>query len=307
MSLETAAIHGLRIVLTIAGIVVAFVLGLRIVLLVLEPRLTFLPVGPLALTPSTLGLPYEDVAIRTEDGLRLHAWFIPAGAPGARSPLPIGTTGRTTSSAAAGLRRPLTLLHFHGNAENIGDCLPLAALTRAAGYNLLLVDYRGYGGSQGQPSERGIYRDGAAALGALRARSDVDPERIVVWGRSIGGAVAVHLAASDRVAGLILESSFSSARDLLRDGGHWLLYAASRFGSYRFDSARLIGRVAAPIVVIHGSDDDIAPLGLGRRLYDLAPGRKEFVVIEGGGHNDLLALHADALWGAVSRFLKTIE
>jgi fermentation-respiration switch protein FrsA (DUF1100 family) len=146
----------------------------------------------------------------------------------------------------------------------------------------------------------------------LRSRQDVDPGRIVVWGRSIGAAVAVHLAAGDpggapAVAGVILESSFTSVQDLLWAGGHLALYAASRFGTYRFDSAARIGRVAAPVLIIHGTDDEIAPFELGRTLYDLAPGRKELVAIRGGGHNDLFPLHADELWDAAQGFLASLE
>ncbi len=302
-----------RIVLAAGGIVVAAVLALKIAVLVLEPRLTFFPVRAYFETPASARLPFEDVILRTADGVSLHGWFVPA------SPASQGGRGGSPALEPQG---PITLLFFHGNAENIGGCLDLAARARAAGFNLLLLDYRGYGGSDGRPSERGIHRDGEAALLHLRSRAGVDPGRIVVWGRSIGAAVAVHLAAGgtdgagvpagDRdvwpgVAGVILESPFTSVSDLLRSGGHWVLYAASRFGTYRFDSVARIGRVAAPLLVIHGTDDEIAPFDLGRRLYDLAPGKKELVAIQGGGHNDLWALHADEVWGAAQRFLASLE
>ena len=183
----------------------------------------------------------------------------------------------------------------------------------------MFFDYRGYGESGGRPSEVGLYRDGRAALAYLRSRRDVDAARVVVWGRSIGSAVAVEVAAdnegSDRgraaeaapPAGVILESPFTSAADLLRDGGHTVLLVLSRFGTYRFDSGSRIGRVHSPVLVIHGTADDIAPFRLGRRLFELAPGRKELVPIEGGGHNDLWALHEDEVWGAARRFLETLE
>ncbi len=284
--------------LTVVGIAVAAVLGLKVLVLLLEPHATFLPPPPSGLTPESLGLPFEEARPETTDGLRLHGWFIPG--PG---------------------RAPLTLLYFHGNAEDIGTCLALARLTRSAGLNLMLVDYRGYGRSQGRPSEEGIYRDGEAALRYLRGRSDIDPGRIVLWGRSIGAAVAVRLAAAAPgaggagavgapalpLAGLILESPFTSARELLREGNYWVLYAASLFGTYRFDLADSMRRVAAPVLVIHGTEDEVVPFRLGRRLFDLAPGRKAFAAIQGGGHNDLLALHGEELWGAVQRFLATIE
>jgi fermentation-respiration switch protein FrsA (DUF1100 family) len=307
VSWGSVALQSVRLILAVSGIVVAAVLALKIAALLLESRLTFHPPRGYAATPGALGLPFEDVFMRTEDGVRIHGWFIPGTEQAAR---------RGNSRAPARLR--LTLLLFHGNAENIGDSLDLALLARLAGYNLMLVDYRGYGESAGQPSESGLYRDGRAALAYLRSRQDVDAGRIVVWGRSIGSAVAVEVAADGPEAGraraadaalpagVILESPFTSVPELLRDGGHSVLLALSRFGTYRFDSASRIGRVAAPVLVIHGTADEIAPFGLGRRLFDLVPGRKEFVAIEGGGHNDLWAFHKDEMWGAARRFLETL-
>src|SRR6185295_2313524 len=188
-----------RAVLIIGGIVVAGVLALKIAALFLEPRLLFYPVRAYATTPSALGLPFEDVVLEAEDGIRLHGWLIPG-------------EGKVS----------VTLLLFHGNAENIGGCLDLAALTRPAGYDLLLVDYRGYGESTGRPTESGLYRDGRAAMAYLRSRRPDDARRIVVWGRSIGAAVAIEIAASDPAgpAAVILETPFTSVPALLRSGGH---------------------------------------------------------------------------------------
>ncbi len=294
-----------------AGIIVAAALGLKLLALALEPRLTFMPLREIPFSPADLGLPFEDAWITTEDGLRIHGWFIPGREAGRAAG---GAPGATSSARA--VRAPLTLLFFHGNAENIALNLPLARITYRAGYNLLMVDYRGYGKSVGSPSETGIYRDGKAAFRYLLGRSDVDPARIVVWGRSIGAAVAVRVAAAAApaetgsaggVAGVILESPFTSALELLRDGGYWLFYPLALLGSYRFDQTRWIGRIDAPICVVHGTRDEVVPFRLGRRLFDLAPGKKDLVAIEGGGHNDLLASHADELWSGVSRFLASLE
>ncbi len=300
MGWETRAAAGARLVLTLAGLVVAAVLGLKILVSVLEPRATFFPVRSAGITPAVFGLPFEDLRIETRDGVSIHAWFIPAAAP------PVGASA-PPSPAPGHTARPLTLIAFHGNAESIEQTLPLARLVREAGFNLLAVEYRGYGRSGGRPSERGVYADGEAALRTLRARSDVASDRIVLWGRSIGAAVAVdvaaNLAADEAVAGLILESPFTSAQDLLRDGGHWLLYGLSYFGSYRFDSGAKIARVASPVLVVHGTADEIAPFALGRRLFDRAPEGSGFLEIKGGGHNDLWEDHAGTLWDGMIRFL----
>ena len=315
MGWETASFTAIRIALTLFGIAIALILGIKVAVLIVEPRMAFLPQPDDIAKPSDYGLPFEPFSFTTSDGLALRGWLIPAPA------------------AHGAARGPLTVLFFHGNAENISNCLDLAPRTRAAGVNLALVDYRGYGGNPGSPSEKGLYRDGAAALAAVRALPGVDPARIVLWGRSIGGAVAVHLAAAAARAarpqpaagdampggaaqappgdaspiGLILESPFASVRDLLSEGGHPILHLLSRFGNYRFDSAAKIGRITMPLLVIHGTDDEVVPFPQGRRLFDLAPGRKTFVAIPGGGHNDLMAAHARELWQAVDRFLRSLD
>ena len=301
MSWEAGLSQGLRTILTIAGVLVAGVLGLKVLMLIVEPRLTFMPISDLPITPARFDLPYEDVEIPVEDGVRIHGWFIPAD---------------RTRGAAPSDTLPPTLLFFHGNAENIAPNVPLALLAREAGFSTFLVDYRGYGGSTGSPSERGIYRDGEAALRYLRGREDVDPGRIIVWGRSIGSCVAVRLAAAPAgsgargsggpPAGLILESPFTSARELLREGGYWLLYPLSFLGTYRFDQASLAHRIEVPTLVIHGSDDEVVPYRLGRALYEKIPARVEFLTIEGGGHNDLMARHAGAMWSGVRRFVESL-
>ena len=184
MGWETRAAAGARLVLTAAGLVVAAVLGLKILVSVLEPRATFFPVRSTGVTPADYGLPFEDLRIETGDGVSIQAWFIPAAAP------PVGASA-PPSPAPGHTARPLTLIAFHGNAESIEQMLPLARRVREAGFNLMMVEYRGYGRSGGQPSERGVYADGEAALRTLRARGDPAPGPIVLWGRSIGAAVTI--------------------------------------------------------------------------------------------------------------------
>jgi hypothetical protein len=262
---------------------------LKALVLILEPRLAFYPRRDVAITPESIGLPFEDLRAATDDDLLVRGWFIPA--PPSEHPA----------------EAPLTLLVFHGNAENIGHGLDLAARAHHAGYAVALAEYRGYAGNPGSPSERGIYLDGEAALRALAARPDVDASRIVFWGRSIGAAVAGRLAAAGRGAGLVLESPFTSARALLRDDGAWLFYALSFLGSYRFDLEPVMRNVRMPVLVIHGTRDDIAPFAHGRRLHDLATGPRSLLALEGGGHNDLWAYYGDELWEGAVRFLRALD
>ena len=266
------------------AIAVLFLVLLFAAVRLLEPRLTFLPVGPLQRSPASIGLPLEDLVAVTADGLRLRGWYLPP--PDEAPP------------------DAWTLLVFHGNAENIGNGLDLAQRAHAAGYGVALAEYRGYAGNPGSPSEQGIYRDGEAFFRALSARPGVDPARIAVWGRSIGGAVAVRLAAAGHGGALVLESPFRSVRTLLRDAGAWLFYGLSVLGSYRFDQEGLIGRVEAPILIVHGTADEVVPFSHGRRLHEAARAPKTFAAIEGGGHNDLWARHAREVWGAAEAFLR---
>ena len=254
--------------------------GVRLI----EPRIAFFPVVPLQGSPAALGVPFEDLEAVTSEGLRLRGWYLPA-------------TEGTPAHA-------WTLLVFHGNAENIGTGLELAQRAHAAGFGVALAEYRGYAGNPGSPSEQGIYRDGEAFFRAVAARPGVDPARIAVWGRSIGGSVAVRLAASGHGGALVLESPFRSARTLLRDAGAWLFYGLSFLGSYRFDQEALIGRVEVPILILHGTADEVVPFAHGRRLFEAAQAPKAFAAVAGGGHNDLWASHAGEVWGAAESFLR---
>jgi pimeloyl-ACP methyl ester carboxylesterase len=228
---------------------------------VLNALLYFPAHGPAA-EPS---VPFDEVAIATGDGERLHGWWIPAVA------------------------RP-TLGHvllFHGNAGNIGDRVPHVEMLARAGFDVLAFDYRGYGRSTGRPDEQGTYRDARAALDALRRRRGVDPARVVYLGESLGGAIALELAQSAPPAGLVLQSTFTSIRDMAR-----LHYAFVPRGAVpdAYPSLRLIVGLRAPLLCLHGDRDEIVPLLYGQALFDAAPEPKELRVFAGVGHNDILAL-----------------
>lgn len=203
----------------------------------------------------------EETWIRTGEGLRLHAYWV-------RSPN----------------RVDRALLFLHGNAGHAGHRLPDAALLAGLDIDVLLLDYRGYGLSEGEPSERGLYADAEAALLYLQEERGVPLERVVVFGRSLGGAPGVELARRHAVAGLILEASFSSAADVARASfGHPIAWFVGR----RLDSASKIAELRAPLLALHGDRDAVIPIELGRKLFAAAPEPKEFVVIPNAGHHDL--------------------
>lgn len=191
-----------------------------------------------------------------------------------------------------------TVLYGHGNAEDLGDDLPLLQALRDAGFSVLAYDYRGYGLSSGTPSERGAIRDAAAAYAYLTRTLGVAPARVIVHGRSLGGGPAAALAAREPVAGLVLESTFTS------------VLGVSRWGrAFPFDWFRTLRRlehVHAPVLVIHGTGDDVVPIANGRRLFQAARGPKQALWVDGAGHNDLVEVAGPRYWSALRRFANSL-
>lgn len=214
-------------------------------------------------TPASAGLTYRDVALTTDDGERLHGWWIERRAP-ALGPV----------------------LLCHGNAGNVGDRVAHADVLTRAGFDVLLFDYRGYGSSSGRPDEQGTYRDARAALRWLLGRPDVDPARVLYLGESLGGAIALELALEQPPAGLVLLSAFTSVRDMARIHNRLIPTA---FVPDAYPSLRLIADLQAPVLVLHGEDDMIVPVEHARALYDAAPDPKRLRIVSGVGHNDIVA------------------
>jgi fermentation-respiration switch protein FrsA (DUF1100 family) len=241
-----------------------------------QPGMVFYPVKQLAATPADWGMSYEDITLTTGDGVRLSAWLIPS--PGARQ----------------------TLLFLHGNAGNISHRGDSIAIFHRLGLDVLILDYRGYGRSEGTPSETGLDRDARAAWRWLTEERGLEPSDIVVFGRSLGGIVAARLSAAVRPAGLILESTPSSARD----AADALFPVLSRIVLLRFDldAVAAMGRVACPVLVLHSPDDEIIPYRLGRRIFEAAPEPKRFMELT-GGHNDGFLRSQPAYELALAAFL----
>jgi uncharacterized protein len=207
-------------------------------------RMFFYPTAISYTTPAQLGVRADDVEIRTPDGLRLHGWFLPA------------------HGAAKG-----TVLHLHGNAANVSNHLPLVAWLPAHGYQVLMLDYRGFGRSEGRPTLDGIVTDALAALDYLRARPDVDSSRLIVFGQSIGGATALRMLARDAqgVRLGVIEAAFSSYRGIARDataGGPLAPVAALAAGMLPADERdplTALAQIDVPLVFVHGKRDRVIP------------------------------------------------
>lgn len=253
---------------------------------VLERQLIYFPAPlPREMPPPDLAHgTAEDAYLRTEDGVTVHGWYV-------------------TASRGPDGRRPV-VLHFHGNAGNILDRADHLDALAARGLDVFILSYRGYGKSEGTPSEAGLYRDAEAAYAYLVGERAVEPGRVVPYGQSLGSAVAVELATRRPVGGLILESPFTSAPELGRT--FYPLLPAFVFDrlEHRFDSLSKIGGVRAPLLVIHGERDEIVPLGMGRRLFEAAPGPKEWYGIPHAGHNDTFWVGGDAYYDRIAAFAR---
>ena len=252
--------------------------------LMLDNHFIFFPDRNVSQTPAHVGLHYEDAQFTTADGAQLHGWFIPSANPNTAD----------------------TLLWFHGNAGNISHRLDnLLLLSRRLDTNILIFDYRGYGNSHGKPSERGLYADGEAALAYLRARGDIDMTRLTLFGRSLGCAVAADLAARHPVKAVILESPFTSIDAMARHmrGGLTSLIPTSWLIRSKFDSLSKIPNIHAPILIIHGDQDDIVPIQMARELYAAANAPKQFYPIAGASHNNTVLIGGDAYFNALKEFI----
>lgn len=255
---------------------VAAVLGYGLIcgaIWLLQDRLLFLPDVPgraIAATPASVGLHFDELAITTADGVRLHGWWVPA--PGAR----------------------FTLAHFHGNAGNIGDRLELLRLLHGLNVNVLLFDYRGYGRSEGTPGEAGLYKDAEAVWSTVTATLGIAPDTIVLHGQSMGGAPAAWLAARTRPAALVLESAFTSVPDMAAKLYPWL--PGKYLSRLKLDTGGALATVRCPVLVIHSRGDEIVPFAMGEALHAAAAAPKAFVALDG--------MHNDGFWVSREAYVK---
>ncbi|MCX5703799.1 MAG: alpha/beta hydrolase [Candidatus Omnitrophica bacterium] len=241
-----------------SGIIILFLFfGLVLIYLrYIERQTLFHPAKEIEFSPNELGLSFEDIFFKTPDGFKLNGWFIPSK------------------------DAKHTILFCHGNAGNISHRLQKMNFFHQLGCNIFIFDYRGYGRSVGSPYEGGLYLDAKAAYDYLLSRS-IAPRQIIGYGESLGGAVIIDLASKHKALALIVESSFSSAKDMASCVYPFIPYGV--FAS-RFDSLNKIKTVTIPKLIIHSLNDEIVPYGLARKLYTSAASPKEFLQIS-GPHN----------------------
>jgi len=237
-------------------------LVIMLLLFVFQGHLLYFPGAAgrdLSPTPAAIGLEYEDVTLRTVDGIDIHGWFLPAdNARGA-------------------------LLFLHGNAGNISHRLDSLLIFHDLGLAVFIIDYRGYGRSKGKPSEQGTSLDAEAAWQYLVDERGISADDIVVFGRSLGAAVAAHLAAVRQPGALVVESGFTSVPDMA--AAQYPFFPIRWLCRFQYNTERYLQLVSCPLLVIHSPDDEIVPFRFGRRIFEAAGQPKQFLEIR-GNHND---------------------
>ncbi len=245
----------------------------------IERRTIYFPMKDIEITPDAVGLKYEDVYFETLDGIKLNGWFLPAQ------------------------NSRFTLILCHGNAGNISHRIEKLQILQQLDLSIFIFDYRGYGRSQGRPSETGLYRDAEAAYNYLVSARKIEPQNIIVYGESLGGAVAIDLASKKNIKALITEGTFSSTRDVARIVYPFL---PSFLVSSSFDSARKIRGVRAPKLIVHSINDEIIPFRLSNVLFEAAHEPKRFLKLM-GGHNTAFLDSENLYRSGIADFLTWLD
>jgi fermentation-respiration switch protein FrsA (DUF1100 family) len=250
---------------TMSSLVLSIAVGLLLLNALMyfqQKNMIFYPMEQLVQTPAQWGLGYEEVVLETTDKVQLHGWYIPHP------------------------QSDQVLLFFHGNAGNISHRRDSIEIFYRLGLNVFIIDYRGYGKSDGSPGEQGMYKDADAAWRYLTEDRGYAPEQILIFGRSLGGAVAAKLASEVQARGLILESTLSSAHDFAREV--FTLLSRLVVMRYEFDTVAYIQRVHYPLLVLHSPEDEIMPFHLGERVFQKANQPKHFIRMRGDHNNGFI-------------------
>ena len=260
--------------------VALLVIGIALIVIYLkyiEQRTLFYPMKEIEYLPSRMGLQYEDVFFETCDNIQLNGWFL--ASPNSR----------------------YTVIFCHGNAGNISHRIEKIKFFHDLGCNTFIFDYRGFGKSKGRPYENGLYLDVQGAYDYLLSRN-INPEQLIGYGESIGGAVIIDLAAKYKLKALIVDSTITCAKDMAKIAYPFLPYWVF---SSRLDSLSKIKSVTVPKLMIHSVNDEIVPFKLGRKLFEAAPEPKEFLEIR-GGHNSNFFESETLLKEKVASFLNRL-
>ena len=269
-------------ILKIAIIAVGVYAALSLYVYLMQSRMIFYPDisgRNLIATPENIGLTYQDVEFVSEDNIKLHGWFIP------------------NENAKA------TVLFFHGNAGNISHRLESISIFHRLGLNVFIIDYRGYGQSEGKPTEKGTYRDADAAWSYLNQTKGISAKQIIIFGRSLGASIASKLASKHTPAALIIESGFTSVPAM---GQRFYPFLPVRWLTYfKYDTKEYVKNISCPVLVAHSKNDEIIPYDEGREIFEAALEPKQFLEMQ-GGHNDGFLVSGTSYVEGLRSFINTV-
>jgi len=273
------------------GIIAAFTYcAICLVLFIGQPRFIFFPSAVIEKTPEFFNLPYEEVWLavpgKTGQVERIHGWWIEAKQPNAK-----------------------VLLYLHGNGINIGANIAHANRFHQLGFSVLLIDYRGYGRSEGSfPNEKRVYEDAATAWNYLVQQQEIPPSQIFIYGHSLGGAIALDLAVKHpQAAGLIVESSFTSIRDLITYRNMFWMFPVDLILTQRFESIKKLPNLKMPVLFIHGAADSTVPSFMSEKLYAAAPEPKQLLLVPGADHNNTAVVAGSQYLQLVESFIQQVQ
>jgi len=273
------------------GVVVALTyLSACLYLFLQQTRFIFFPSPVIEITPEFFNLRYQEVwlPVRADSGKveRIHGWWIPANQADAK-----------------------VLLYLHGNGINIGANVGYANQFHQLGFSVLLMDYRGYGRSEGSfPTESQVYQDATTAWNYLVKQQQIQPSQIFIYGHSLGGAIAIDLAVQHpEAAGLIVESSFTSIGDIAKLQSRFWMFPVDLILNQRFDSISKVRSLQMPVLFIHGTADFLVPAVMSQQLYAAAPEPKQLFLVPGAGHNNLAEIAGMQYLQAVQKFFQQVQ
>ncbi|MFQ6034476.1 MAG: alpha/beta hydrolase [Sedimentisphaerales bacterium] len=254
--------------------------GWGLILYIMQPKFLYSPVQEISCTPGDLGLEFEQVVFKSSDGLLLSGWYIPAE------------------------NSEFTVLFCHGNGGNIFHRLDSINIFQNLGLNCFIFDYRGYGNSEGKPSEEGTYLDAEAAYDWLIEKKKESADNIIIFGRSLGGSIAAQLASKVKARALAVEGTFTSYVDI---GRKFYPYMPVRwFARFSYRTIDYIKDVHCPVMFVYSRNDEVVPFEFGLQLYEAANEPKEFIEIF-GSHNDGFLVSGEIYKKAWIKWLKFLK
>lgn len=279
-----------NLILIVLAALIASYLLISLFLFFSQTVLVFFPTSNIIMTPSEMDLVYEDVWLevinRKGKKETIHGWWLP------------NFNGNKKA-----------LLYLHGNGENISSNLNRAKFYQQQGFSVFLIDYRGYGKSQGEfPNENRVYEDAQLAYDYLVQKKNFKPESIVVFGHSLGGAIALNLAINQpNIHALIVESTFTSIQDVAEETTIYRLFPLDLILTQKFDSINKINRLKVPVLMIHGTEDETIPVSMSKTLFDKVKVPKKILIIEGANHNNVQEFNEIEYQKGVESFLQFVK